>query len=157
MGDWPITRSVPSQDSITQKNADTRPCLEWDLNPRSQRLSGRRQYVPQTARPLGPVFSITYVIISSARSHHPLPTPFSYKQMGDLILRSALHHIPHTVIEPYRSYRCYCYPTGVHRRRIASFMQTFVSFVYCQGQMIASTVSYISNIKPCSKHSERRH
>jgi hypothetical protein len=31
-------------------NAD--PCLEWDSNPRSQRSSEWRQFMPQTARPL---------------------------------------------------------------------------------------------------------
>jgi hypothetical protein len=37
----------------TQRNADTHPCLEWDSNPRFQCSSGQRQYVTQTARPLG--------------------------------------------------------------------------------------------------------
>jgi hypothetical protein len=54
MGDRPDARPLPTQDNTTQKNADTLPCLEWDSNPRSQCSSGRRQYVPQTARPLRP-------------------------------------------------------------------------------------------------------
>jgi hypothetical protein len=33
-------------------NAHRHPCLKWDPNPRSQCLSGRRQFIPQTARPL---------------------------------------------------------------------------------------------------------
>jgi hypothetical protein len=33
-------------------NAHTHPCLEWDSNPRSQRSSERRQFMPWTARPL---------------------------------------------------------------------------------------------------------
>jgi hypothetical protein len=37
----------------TQKNANTHPCLEWDLNPSPQCSSGLRQYMPQTTRPLG--------------------------------------------------------------------------------------------------------
>jgi len=40
--------------STTQRNADTHLCLEWDSNPRSQFSGGRRRYVPQIARPLGP-------------------------------------------------------------------------------------------------------
>jgi hypothetical protein len=31
----------------------THPCLEWNSNPQSQCSSGRRPYMPQTARPLG--------------------------------------------------------------------------------------------------------
>jgi hypothetical protein len=34
-------------------NAHKHPCLKWDTTPRSQRLSGRRQFMPQTAWPLG--------------------------------------------------------------------------------------------------------
>jgi hypothetical protein len=33
-------------------NADRHPCLEYDSNPRSQCSSERRQFMPQTARPL---------------------------------------------------------------------------------------------------------
>jgi hypothetical protein len=51
----------------TQKNADIRPCLEWVSNPRSQCLSGQRQYVPQ---PLGhwdrPVCIRSILILSSS-------------------------------------------------------------------------------------------
>jgi len=43
MGDQPDARPLPTQVNTTQKNADTHPCLEH-----------RRQFVPQTARPLGP-------------------------------------------------------------------------------------------------------
>jgi hypothetical protein len=53
-GNQPDEMPLPTQDNTTQKNADTHPCLECDLNPRSQCSSGRRQHVPQTARPLGP-------------------------------------------------------------------------------------------------------
>jgi hypothetical protein len=35
-------------------NAQRHSLLEWDSNPRSQCLSGRRQFMPQTARPLWP-------------------------------------------------------------------------------------------------------
>jgi hypothetical protein len=48
--------STYTQDNTTQKNADTHPCLEWDSNLWSQCSSGRRQYVPQTAGPLGPAY-----------------------------------------------------------------------------------------------------
>jgi hypothetical protein len=33
-------------------NAHRHPCFVWDSNPRSQRSSERRQFIPQTARPL---------------------------------------------------------------------------------------------------------
>jgi hypothetical protein len=52
-GDRPNSKTLPTQVNTTQKNADTHPCLEWDLNPRSQRSSGRRQYMPQTVRSSG--------------------------------------------------------------------------------------------------------
>jgi len=45
-GDQPVAGPLPTQDSTTQKNADTRPCLERDSNPWSQCSSGRSQYVP---------------------------------------------------------------------------------------------------------------
>jgi len=45
-GDWPITRPLPTQNSTTQKNADTHPCLEWDSNPRSQCLRGQWPNMP---------------------------------------------------------------------------------------------------------------
>jgi len=56
-GDQPEARPVPTHRT-TQKIADTRPCLDWDSNPLSQFSSGRRQYVPQTARPLGPAVAV---------------------------------------------------------------------------------------------------
>jgi hypothetical protein len=59
MGDQPL----PTQDDTTQKNANTHPCLDWDSNPRSQCSSGRRQYVPQTARPLAPAQRTVKVVI----------------------------------------------------------------------------------------------
>jgi len=46
MGDQPVTRPLPTQDSTTQKNTDTHSCLEWDSNPQSQCLSGWRPYMP---------------------------------------------------------------------------------------------------------------
>jgi hypothetical protein len=45
----------PSQGSYLYKhriNTDICTCLEWDSNPRSQRSSGRRQFMPYTTRPL---------------------------------------------------------------------------------------------------------
>jgi hypothetical protein len=61
-GDRPIARPLPTQDNTTQKNADTHPSLERDSNSRSQCSSDRRQYVPQTARPLGPAVFEFYFI-----------------------------------------------------------------------------------------------
>jgi len=46
-GDRPDSRPLPTQDNITQKNADTQ-CLEWDSNPRSQCSIGRRQCMPHS-------------------------------------------------------------------------------------------------------------
>jgi len=34
-GNRPVARTLLTQDTTTQKNADTHPCLEWDSNPRS--------------------------------------------------------------------------------------------------------------------------
>jgi hypothetical protein len=41
-------------------NTKKHPCLEWDSNPRSQRSSERKQFMPQTARPL---WSACYIYI----------------------------------------------------------------------------------------------
>jgi len=46
MGDRPIARPLPTQDSTTQDKADIHPCLERDSNPRSPCSSGWRLYVP---------------------------------------------------------------------------------------------------------------
>jgi hypothetical protein len=45
MGDQPVARPLSTQDNKTQNNGDRHPCLEWDSNPRSQSLSGRRYFV----------------------------------------------------------------------------------------------------------------
>jgi len=45
MGDQPIAKPLPKQDSTTQKNADTYPYLEWDSNPRSQFSSDWKPHV----------------------------------------------------------------------------------------------------------------
>jgi hypothetical protein len=41
-GDQPVARSLPTH----RINAHRHPCLEWDSNPRSQRSSERRQFMP---------------------------------------------------------------------------------------------------------------
>jgi hypothetical protein len=46
----PAPRPLPTQDNTTQRNTDTHPCPEQDSNLRSQCSSGRRQYLPETAR-----------------------------------------------------------------------------------------------------------
>jgi hypothetical protein len=53
-GDQPDAKPLSTQDNTTQKNVDTHLRSEWDSSTRSQFSSGRRQYVAQTARPLGP-------------------------------------------------------------------------------------------------------
>jgi hypothetical protein len=70
---WSYTQSAgllgrgisPSQGRYLQKGqhkhnkrTNRHPCLEWDSNPRSQCLSGRRQFMPETARPLWSVQDI---------------------------------------------------------------------------------------------------
>jgi hypothetical protein len=44
----------------TQNNVDTPTCLKRDSKPRSQCSNGRRPYIPQTARPLGP--AVVYIV-----------------------------------------------------------------------------------------------
>jgi hypothetical protein len=46
-GDQLITRSLPTH----RINAHRHPCLEWDSDPRSQCLSGRRRFMPQIMQP----------------------------------------------------------------------------------------------------------
>jgi hypothetical protein len=58
MGDRSDTRPLPTQDDATQRKADTYPCPERGSNIESKFLSGQRQYVPYTTRPLGPAISI---------------------------------------------------------------------------------------------------
>jgi hypothetical protein len=57
--DQSISRPLPTQDNTnTVKNADIHSWLEWDSSPRSQCSSGRRHFVPQTARPLGSILCL---------------------------------------------------------------------------------------------------
>jgi hypothetical protein len=54
-GDQPVARPLPTHRRVKTQNESTQyghPCLEWDPNPRSQRSSERRQFMPETARPL---------------------------------------------------------------------------------------------------------
>jgi hypothetical protein len=64
----PWTGIRPSQGRYLHKqqhkhriNAYRHPCLEWDSNPRSQRSSERRQFIPQTVRPLWWVKTFTKI------------------------------------------------------------------------------------------------
>jgi hypothetical protein len=45
---------IPTQGRYlhTEQRKHTHPCIEWDSNPRSQRSSERRQFMPQTTPPL---------------------------------------------------------------------------------------------------------
>jgi hypothetical protein len=48
-GDQPLPRPVPAHRTTHTQNKCTQhrhPYLEWDPNPRSQRSSGRRQFMP---------------------------------------------------------------------------------------------------------------
>jgi hypothetical protein len=52
-GDQPVARPLATlRTTQTQDKRTQTPCLEWDSNPRSQRSSEWRQFMPQTARPL---------------------------------------------------------------------------------------------------------
>jgi hypothetical protein len=69
----------PSQDLCLhrtaqhRKNADIHPCLERDSNPRSQCSSGRKQYVPQTARLLGPaILKSVYLLLGLKCTYHKI-------------------------------------------------------------------------------------
>jgi hypothetical protein len=49
MGDQPVARPLPTHRTTQTHNKRTQyshPCLGWDLNPRSQRSSERRQFIP---------------------------------------------------------------------------------------------------------------
>jgi hypothetical protein len=45
-------RYLHTEQHNHRPNAHRHPCLEWDSNPRSQRSSERRQFMPYIARPL---------------------------------------------------------------------------------------------------------
>jgi hypothetical protein len=51
-------------EQLKQKiRAHRNPCLEWNSNPRSQCLSGRRQFMPQTERPVWPAHVVASHIL----------------------------------------------------------------------------------------------
>jgi hypothetical protein len=52
-GDQPVARLLPTHRTTETQNKRTHrhSCLEWDLNPRSQRSRERRQFMQQIARP----------------------------------------------------------------------------------------------------------
>jgi hypothetical protein len=52
-GEQPVARPLPTRRTTQTQNKRTYRylCLEWDSNPRSQRSSEWRQFMPQTARP----------------------------------------------------------------------------------------------------------
>jgi hypothetical protein len=54
-GDQPVARPLPTHRTTQTQNKRTQcrhPCLELDSKPRSQSTSERKQFMPQTARPL---------------------------------------------------------------------------------------------------------
>jgi hypothetical protein len=82
--DQPIARPLPTHRT-TQTHAHRHPCLEWDPNPRSQCLSGRRRFMTWTTRPLwsalvwytGPIF------ISSKFSGYVIPPVLTVRSALD--------------------------------------------------------------------------
>jgi hypothetical protein len=54
-GDQPVARPLPTHRTTQTQNKRIQyrhPCLNWDSTPRSQRSSKRRQFMPQTVRPM---------------------------------------------------------------------------------------------------------
>jgi hypothetical protein len=51
----------------TQNKRRQHPCLEWDSDPRSQRSSEQRQFMPYTARPLWPASKYYFQLILRER------------------------------------------------------------------------------------------
>jgi hypothetical protein len=51
-GDQPTANPLPTQDNTNRIYSDIHPCLEWYSNPWPQCLSGWRQFIPWTERPL---------------------------------------------------------------------------------------------------------
>jgi hypothetical protein len=53
-GDQPVARPLPAHNGLQKHriNGHRHSCLKYDSNPRTQFSSGRRQFTPQTARPL---------------------------------------------------------------------------------------------------------
>jgi hypothetical protein len=52
-GDQPVARPLPTHRTTQIHNKrKTHSCLEWDSNPLSKSSRERRQFIPQTARPL---------------------------------------------------------------------------------------------------------
>jgi hypothetical protein len=49
-GDQLVARPLPTHKQ--RMNVHRHPCLDWDPNPRPQSSSGRRRFMPHTARPL---------------------------------------------------------------------------------------------------------
>jgi hypothetical protein len=73
IGDQPDARPLPTQDNTNRTNAEKHSCLEWDSNPRFQCSSERRQFTPQTARPLWEAVTMARYGLAQAISRH-LPT-----------------------------------------------------------------------------------
>jgi hypothetical protein len=71
---WTVGRTHCTSDQLRRKaatytgqheqkiKADRHPCFEWDLNPRSQCLCGRRYVMPHTSRPLW-ILKIKYYVL----------------------------------------------------------------------------------------------
>jgi hypothetical protein len=60
-GDQPVARPLPTQKQHKHRiNTHRHPCLKWDSKPRSQYMSGGRQFMSQTARPLWSAISASF-------------------------------------------------------------------------------------------------
>jgi hypothetical protein len=69
-----ISRYLHTEQHKHRINIHRHPCLEWDSNPRSQRSRGRRQFMPQTGRPL----------LLAVQCYESLYMPKQYWEKGSL-------------------------------------------------------------------------
>jgi hypothetical protein len=97
MGDQPVARPLHTH----RINIHRHPCLKWDSNPWFQCSSERRQFLPQTVRPLWPadwdIRSVPYIIF--LQSDQPLCEPTF--ETGTSSVRS--NSAPHPTSEFRRS------------------------------------------------------
>jgi hypothetical protein len=106
-------------------NAYRHPCLEWDSNPRSQRWSEVRQFMPYTERPLWSHSSTLYTINFMLSSVFIL---YGFLFMSDKLIRIVIYTVFKSSLNvrqtarkrPYRSKGLYvqsCTPYGASRDR----------------------------------------
>jgi hypothetical protein len=74
-GDQPISRQLPTHRTTQSQNKRTQTFrIDWDSNPRSQCSSGRRRFMPYTARPLSLARLVTTLNYCAIAYVHTLQT-----------------------------------------------------------------------------------